>query len=92
MEYRYPNDQRISKSARAFARQMVALKQAGVSRITIVAHSMGGLVTREMLTHEDFYAGKGTNHETYPDVARLIMVGTPNKGSSLVRLRGAFHA
>jgi pimeloyl-ACP methyl ester carboxylesterase len=46
----HPNDQPIVESARLFFKELKALKQRGVDRISIVAHSMGGLVSREMLT------------------------------------------
>lgn len=87
VQFFYPNDQRIVKSARSLHKHVGMLHAAGVKEITIVAHSMGGLVSREMLTHPDFYAGKGTGHEKLPTVRRLIMVGTPNQGASLAKLR-----
>ncbi|TDN93258.1 caspase family protein [Microbacterium sp. BK668] len=42
-------------------------------RLDIVAHSMGGLVSRWMLEKEDHY----------PEVSRLVMAGTPNAGSPI---------
>src|SRR5687767_7396100 len=49
---------------------------------------MGGLVARDVLTRPAYYAGHGEGNERYPAVDRLIMLGTPNQGSHLVRLRG----
>lgn len=92
IEFRYPNDQKIGKSARNFARHLSKLRAMGVERVTILAHSMGGLVSREMLTHPDYYAGQGAGHALYPEVQRLIMLGTPNHGSSLAKLRGFAEA
>ena len=46
----YPNDQPIVESAQFFSQELKGLKQLGIDRISIVAHSMGGLVSREMLT------------------------------------------
>jgi hypothetical protein len=67
---------------------MKTLRAEGVARVRIVAHSMGGLVTREMLTSpaRDFAAA--VREGTVPGVSIFIMVGTPNHGSPLARLRG----
>jgi triacylglycerol esterase/lipase EstA (alpha/beta hydrolase family) len=46
----YPNDQPIVESAWLFFEELEGLKKRGIDRISIVAHSMGGLVSREMLT------------------------------------------
>jgi pimeloyl-ACP methyl ester carboxylesterase len=66
------------------------LRQAGVERVDVVAHSMGGLVTRDVLTRRAYYAGDGSGGSgaRYPAVDRVIMLGTPNHGSELARLRG----
>ncbi len=87
VQFFYPNDQRIVKSARSLHKHMGMLREAGVEEVSIVAHSMGGLVSREMLTHPDFYGGQGKGHEKLPHIKRLIMVGTPNQGSNLAKLR-----
>lgn len=84
----YPNDQPVSESALFFMKELSALtEKSGVRNISIVAHSMGGLVSREMLTNPDLHyiekAGKGE----LPRVERLIMVGTPNHGSEFARFR-----
>jgi hypothetical protein len=48
---------------------------------------MGGLVSRELLTHPDInYPGLALKG-IVPGVDTLIMVGTPNQGSQLVRFR-----
>jgi pimeloyl-ACP methyl ester carboxylesterase len=86
-QFEYPNDQPIADSATMFARALVELRTAGVKRISIVAHSMGGLVTRDVLTRPGYYAGQCKGHTDYPDVARFIMIGTPNQGAPIARLR-----
>jgi len=86
-ELTYPNDQPIADSATFMAGQMAQLKEQGAKRAALVAHSMGGLVCREMLTSEQWYAGCGSGHKDMPDVDRLVMVGTPNHGSSLAKFR-----
>ncbi len=83
----YPNDQPIVESTQLFFEELKGLKQLGIRRISIVAHSMGGLVSREMLTNPDIDYNKSAKDELVPQVAVLIMVGTPNHGSQLARLR-----
>jgi pimeloyl-ACP methyl ester carboxylesterase len=84
---KYPNDQPIRDSARFFFERLKIFRKLGALRITIVAHSMGGLVSREMLTNPEFaYAEKALNGEV-PRVTDFIMVGTPNHGSEFARFR-----
>jgi pimeloyl-ACP methyl ester carboxylesterase len=83
----YPNDQPIVESARFFFKEMTSLKAKGRKSVCIVAHSMGGLVSREMLTCPKLAYGKGVLKEKVPRVEQLIMVGTPNKGSEMARFR-----
>ncbi|MEE4604784.1 MAG: alpha/beta fold hydrolase, partial [Desulfobacteraceae bacterium] len=83
----YPNDQPIVESSQLFFEELKELKQHGIPRISIVAHSMGGLVSREMLTNPEIGYHRYVTDGLVPQVAALIMVGTPNHGSQLVRLR-----
>ncbi len=83
----YPNDQPIVESARLFFEELQGLKQRGIDRISIVAHSMGGLVSREMLTRPEIGYSASEKKRRVPEVVALIMVGTPNHGSQLARLR-----
>ncbi|MGD8343638.1 MAG: alpha/beta fold hydrolase, partial [Desulfobacterales bacterium] len=83
----YPNDQPIVESARLFFDELKSLKQRGVDRISIVAHSMGGLVSREMLTRPEIDYAAATTAGQVPEVVALIMVGTPNHGSQMARMR-----
>lgn len=85
----YPNDQPIANSAKFLAANLERLKGQGVRHVSLVVHSMGGLVSREMLTSPDLYNGAGSGHAQYPDVEHLIMVGTPNRGAEIARLRAA---
>ncbi len=85
--FNYPNDQPIEESAALFHDEMALMRQNGPETLSIVAHSMGGLVTRDMLTRPEFdYSGKVADGRA-PKVSRLIMVGTPNHGSALARFR-----
>ncbi len=83
----YPNDQPIRDSARLFFERLKTFRELGAKRIMIVAHSMGGLVSREALTNPEFgYIEKARDGEV-PEVIELILVGTPNHGSEFARFR-----
>jgi pimeloyl-ACP methyl ester carboxylesterase len=82
----YPNDQPVRDSARLFADELQSMFTGQSEKITIVAHSMGGLVSREMLSSPGLRCGGADCR--MPGVARLIMIGTPNHGSYLARFRG----
>ena len=83
----YPNDQPVVASAHLLFGVLQRLRSLGIRRIAIVAHSMGGLVSREMLTSPDVAYQVALKAQKVPLVDLLIMVGTPNHGSQLVRLR-----
>jgi pimeloyl-ACP methyl ester carboxylesterase len=84
---RYPNDQPIMESAQLFFQELKKLKELGIDRISIVAHSMGGLVSREMLTSPKIKYRTSAKKRVVPEVGTLIMVGTPNHGSEFARFR-----
>jgi pimeloyl-ACP methyl ester carboxylesterase len=86
-QMQYPNDQPIVESAWLFFEELEGLKKRGIDRISIVAHSMGGLVSREMLSGPKIKYHASAKYGRVPGVAALIMVGTPNHGSQLARLR-----
>ena len=83
----YPNDQPVVESSQLFFGELQKLKEFGINRISIVAHSMGGLVSREMLTNTEFDYNRSVNENLMPEVVRFIMVGTPNHGSQMARFR-----
>jgi pimeloyl-ACP methyl ester carboxylesterase len=83
----YPNDQPIAESALLFFEALQGLRQRGIERIAIVSHSMGGLVSREMLTSPQIQYHAAVKSSQVPEVATFIMVGTPNHGSQLARFR-----
>lgn len=89
VRFDYPNDQRIAHSADLLAAALQRLKSQGAQRIDIVAHSMGGLLSRDVLTREVYYAGEAdqADDSPLPDIGRLILCGTPNYGSPFARLR-----
>jgi pimeloyl-ACP methyl ester carboxylesterase len=86
--FEYPNDGPIGDAADLLASELSAARQKGIERVDIVAHSMGGLVARDVLTRPAYYNGDGAASDRYPAVDRLIMLGTPNHGSEMSRLRG----
>lgn len=84
--FHYPNDQAIAKSAAFLGEHLRTLNAKGVKRVAFVAHSMGGLVVRDVLTSKDLYASAGSGHADLPDATRFIMAGTPNIGSNLAKV------
>lgn len=78
----YPNDGPISEAAGRLTGWLRALRARGVTSVDLVCHSMGGLVARDALTRPGLYSGRATGHADLPDVPRLVMIGTPHKGSS----------
>ncbi|MDX2115155.1 MAG: alpha/beta fold hydrolase [Planctomycetota bacterium] len=91
IRFNYPNDQPITCSADRLAEALGLLKSSGVERVDIVAHSMGGLLARDVLTREAYYAGDARGNERLPAVTRLIMLGTPHRGAPLAPLRGVME-
>jgi pimeloyl-ACP methyl ester carboxylesterase len=83
----YPNDQPITESAQFFLKHLKSHHASGKGSISIVAHSMGGLVAREMLTDPSLSYSERTDNGELPAVEQLIMVGTPNHGSGLAQFR-----
>ena len=85
--FEYPNDQPVAESARMFFEKLEALPENGIRRIDLVAHSMGGLVSRDMLTSPGIDYGRWAEEQRVPTVDSLTMVGTPNHGSHVARIR-----
>lgn len=83
----YSNDQRIAASADQLAAVLRDLRRAGVDRVELVCHSMGGLVARDVLTRKAHYNGDGTGGACFPRVESLILIGTPNHGSAFASLQ-----
>ncbi|MHC4405800.1 MAG: esterase/lipase family protein [Planctomycetota bacterium] len=71
----YPNDQPLDDSAKLLARELAELAQEHPDRgVSLVTHSMGGLVARAVIENADLDPG---------NVRRLIMIAPPNHGSTL---------
>ncbi len=86
VRFDYPNDQAIGESGAAMFEAMHRVRERGVERVDIVGHSMGGLVTQEMLTAEGMYAGSAWVSGA-PRVGRVVAVGTPFHGSALAQFQ-----
>lgn len=73
--FTYPNDGPLDESAELLSAELRVFATEHPGRdVSIVAHSMGGLVARALLENPELDPG---------NVRRLIMVATPNHGSQL---------
>ena len=73
----------ISTNGRALADQLEALVAAWpvpLEELTIVAHSMGGLVTRSA-----FHYGTAAGHGWPQELRKIVFLGTPHHGAPLER-------
>lgn len=87
VRFDYPNDQRVHDSAGLLLDGLRRAHEAGLDDITIIAHSMGGLVSFDALTREDGYAGDVSGAAELPRVERFVAVGVPWNGSPWARYR-----
>lgn len=92
IRFDYPNDQSLAESSKNFVAALKRLRTLGYTHVSIVAHSMGGLVARETLACADAYAGDGAGNKDLPAIDRLIMCGTPNHGAPLAGLQAIAEA
>jgi pimeloyl-ACP methyl ester carboxylesterase len=77
----YPST-RLGIAAHADNLEQIILSLEGVTTLSFVTHSLGGLVVRDLLARERDWRQKITIH-------RLIMIAPPNKGSQVAdRLKG----
>ena len=73
--FEYPNDQAVSESAGLLSAELARLKRSAPQcQVTLVTHSMGGLVAREAIENPRLDSG---------NVNRVIMIAPPNHGSRL---------
>lgn len=77
-------DHDIREYAQSLAREIeIVTKRERACQVDIVAHSMGGLVTRAYIESGDLSAGNSWPITYKGNVRKLIMLGTPNSGTSL---------
>jgi pimeloyl-ACP methyl ester carboxylesterase len=82
--FRYPNDQRLPESAVSLAKEFHKLQRTYPRlRVSIVAHSMGGLVARYAIEDPRWRSS---------NVDQLVMIAPPNHGSSLARFACSLDA
>ncbi len=87
--FEYPNDQAIAESAPMLYSSLMRFGKRGVLSVDLVGHSMGGLVSRDVLTRTTMYNGDagGSVAAGRPAVERLVTIGTPNAGSDWAKYR-----
>jgi hypothetical protein len=91
--FEYSGDRPLADSTAGLAEALRDLRLAGHARVFIIAHSAGGLLARDVLTRPAFYnAAARPAPAGYPDIPLLIMVGTPNAGTPMARLRALAEA
>jgi pimeloyl-ACP methyl ester carboxylesterase len=80
--FTYPSDQPIEDSAASFGKALADLriKTTNLS-YDLICHSMGGLVARTYIEGENYRGG----------IERLIMLGTPNRGTRWAAYRLALE-
>lgn len=81
--FSYPNDTAVNLSGREFASALQEFERRYPERrLALVAHSMGGLLSRMVIEDPDAPA--------VGNIDKLIMVATPNHGSNLARVPVSF--
>ncbi|MEM7159861.1 MAG: alpha/beta hydrolase [Myxococcota bacterium] len=80
---RYNTGRHISVNGRELAERLEALVQAwpGLQQLSIVAHSMGGLVTRSAVHY-----GMEAGHTWVGMLSRVFLLGAPSHGAPLEQL------
>ena len=80
----------IRRYAQILSQEIEHIREVeATSKVDVVAHSMGGLVTRAYIEGEDFPRDLySTQYED--DIRKFVMLGTPNHGSPLAALREFF--
>ncbi len=85
IRFDYPNDQSAAISADQLRENLEQLHAQGVTSLDIVAHSMGGLIARDVLTRE--FKPSDPPTPAIPAVPILITLGTPHAGSPWAALQ-----
>lgn len=86
--FEYPNDQHVVDSGAAMLAALRQARSQGVTDVSIIAHSMGGLVTLDALTRDGASSPEAADGSDLPRVERFIAVGTPWRGSPWAAWRG----
>ena len=81
---RYNSGRRIADNGRELATLLETMLDAypgGLERLSLIGHSMGGLVLRSAL-----HNGRRAGHRWVQRVGRVVCLGSPHRGSPLARL------
>ena len=90
LRLRYNSGLHVSRNGRALADRLEALAASWpvpVERLSIVAHSMGGLVARSAVHH-----GRAAGHAWSRALRDLVFLGTPHHGAPLERIGNVAQA
>lgn len=79
LRFDYANDQAARLSADQLQQALASLSAHGVKSVSLVGHSLGGLICRDVATRPPASAG--------PQITRLVMLSSPHRGSPLVALQ-----
>lgn len=91
VRFDYPNDQAIADSAVMLVESLRELQMRGTRRVTLIGHSMGGLVIREALTSPHGYGFVFEGRYDLPEITRVITVASPIGGSEFARFRSVLE-
>lgn len=78
-QFYYPYDQHIEKSAFLLGDAISRMRLIYNQRINLLAHSMGGLVSRYLIQSDSYQTA--SNNGYWQGINKLLMLGTPNHGS-----------
>lgn len=87
LRFDYRDDGAISTASSDLIHALEDLKLRGVQRVTLIGHSMGGLVALDSLTRADGYASALDGGLSLPNITGLITIATPFDGSALAPMR-----
>jgi pimeloyl-ACP methyl ester carboxylesterase len=87
LRFDYRDDGAISQASSDLIHALEDLKLRGVNKVTLIGHSMGGLVALDALTRPDGYANAFASGSSLPHVVRLMTIATPFGGSALAPMR-----
>ena len=79
----YETSKSINDSAASLLLAIAKIKfQTGADRINIIAHSMGGLVSRAYVQNRAFFEALPDINASYRnDISKILMIATPNHGA-----------
>ena len=87
LRFEYRDDGEISRASADLIHALEDLKLRGVKSVTLIGHSMGGLVALDAVTRPDGYSSVPNDQISLPSVLRLITIATPFDGSALAPMR-----